>query len=332
MSTLTTRLQLVKETNAENYSVGTVNNNSDKIDAAVGFEECTSSTRPSSPYNGKGIRESDTGSVLLSNGTVPASGSWKYLWSADGPVIVGAVGASAPLRGQTTGFLTGTRLLDARKYGEANPGFTIDFDGKHQWGPGGVTAPDTNLYRSTTDLLRTDDSFYVGGALTVVGAVTLTGAVSGPVARGLVRRGRRSTSSTGTTSIVGVLRLGDSPNTIPVVSGRAYRISAVVHPRSTIAGDRILTEIRYTTDGSAPSTSSTVLAQKYSTAFAVSSADSDPFETVYEPATSHNLRLLLTISRGAGTGTVEAYADATASTELVVEDVGLAVTNTGVSV
>src|SRR5688572_25414929 len=102
MSTLTTRLALVKETTTENYSVATVNSNSDKVDAAVGFEQCTSSTRPSAPYNGKAIWESDTGSALYSNGSAPASGSWKYLWTPHGPVVVGAVGVTAPLRGQTT--------------------------------------------------------------------------------------------------------------------------------------------------------------------------------------------------------------------------------------
>jgi len=214
MSSLTTRLGLVKETTTEYYSVGTVNDNSDKVDAAVGFEACTSSTRPSAPYNGKGIRESDTGSLLYSNGSSPASGSWKYVWTADGPVIVGAVGTTAPLRGRTTSTLAGNRFLDARKDGESQPGFTLDFDGKHQWGPGGSTAPDTNLYRSAADTLRTDDNLSVGGTLTVTGAVT------GSIARGHVVRTDPTTDRTLTGSEV----MGDSL-TFTATAGRVYKFT-----------------------------------------------------------------------------------------------------------
>lgn len=179
MSTLTTRLGLVKPAGPEYFSVGTDNDNNDKIDAAVGFEECTSSTRPSSPYNGKGIYETDTGAVLFSNGSAPASGSWKYLWTASGPIVVGVTGATlAPLRVRTTSTIAGNRLIDARKDGEAEPGWSVDFDGKQQWGPGGSTGPDTNLYRSTADTLKTDDSFIVGSALTVSGNTTLSSALT----------------------------------------------------------------------------------------------------------------------------------------------------------
>jgi hypothetical protein len=177
MSTETARIALVKETTAENYSVATVNSNSDKIDAAVGFEQVTSSTRPSAPYNGKAIQESDTGAALYSNGSSPASGSWKYLWTPHGPVIVGAVGTAAPLRGRTTSTLAGNRFLDARKDGESEPGFTLDFDGKCQWGPGGSTAPDTNLYRSAANTLKTDDSLIVAGNLTVTGSLSSASAL-----------------------------------------------------------------------------------------------------------------------------------------------------------
>jgi hypothetical protein len=203
MSTTTARLGLVKETTSENYSVGTVNNNSDKIDGAVGFEECTSSTRPSAPFNGKAAWESDTGSAIFSNGSSPASGSWKYLWTPHGPVIVGAVGTAAPLRGQTTSTLAGNRFLDARKQGETQPGFTLDFDGKHQWGPGGSTAPDTNLYRSAADTLKTDDNLIVAGNLSVTGTATITGSLSSASALKYLEA-RSSGDETVTTSVADV--------------------------------------------------------------------------------------------------------------------------------
>ncbi len=40
--------------------------------------------------------------------------------------------------------------------------FRIYGDGKMEWGPGGVTARDTNLYRSAADTLKTDDALVVG--------------------------------------------------------------------------------------------------------------------------------------------------------------------------
>lgn len=40
--------------------------------------------------------------------------------------------------------------------------FTILASGRLDWGPGGATAVDTNLYRAAANLLRTDDSFAVG--------------------------------------------------------------------------------------------------------------------------------------------------------------------------
>src|SRR5262245_7521103 len=47
--------------------------------------------------------------------------------------------------------------------------FTINqLNGKHSWGPGGSTAPDTNLYRSAAGILKTD------GRLDVAAGMLLT--------------------------------------------------------------------------------------------------------------------------------------------------------------
>jgi hypothetical protein len=40
--------------------------------------------------------------------------------------------------------------------GEAQPRFYMGYDGRINWGPGGATAPDTNLYRSAAGQLKTD--------------------------------------------------------------------------------------------------------------------------------------------------------------------------------
>ncbi|KKN91747.1 hypothetical protein LCGC14_0214150 [marine sediment metagenome] len=46
---------------------------------------------------------------------------------------------------------------------DANPIFRIMGWGGLEWGPGGATAPDTNLFRSTANVLRTNDSLIVDG-------------------------------------------------------------------------------------------------------------------------------------------------------------------------
>lgn len=203
MSTTTTRIALTKPAGSENYSIVVFNNNSDLLDSAVGFEPVTSTTRPSAPYDGKGIRETDTGSVLYSNGSAPASGSWKYLWCPDGPVVVGAVGTTAPLRGQTTSTIAGNRLVDARKQGDANPGYTLDFDGKQQWGPGGGTALDTNLYRSAAATLKTDSALTVAGNATFNGTIAATAAAMVAVQSATDTNPGTTTSTTATDTLTG---------------------------------------------------------------------------------------------------------------------------------
>lgn len=54
-----------------------------------------------------------------------------------------------------------TKLLAA----DAEPTFRVKGDGDLEWGAGGASAPDVNLYRSGVDTLRTDDTFVVVGEL-----------------------------------------------------------------------------------------------------------------------------------------------------------------------
>jgi hypothetical protein len=54
----------------------------------------------------------------------------------------------------------------------ATPNFAIDAGGKLNWSSGSATA-DTNLYRSTPNYLKTDDSFEVALNLTVGGTTVL---------------------------------------------------------------------------------------------------------------------------------------------------------------
>jgi len=156
MSTLSTRLSLYLPASdgSENYNVVTdLINNWNKVDAAVGAVAVTSSTRPASAYNGQWIRETDTGRLYVSNGTLPGSASFTVQ-----PFVVGVAAISA----------SSTRMLKCRTTGDSDDRVFLGSDGVAWWGPGNA-AVDTNLYRSAANLLKTDDSLTVNGDLTVLG-------------------------------------------------------------------------------------------------------------------------------------------------------------------
>lgn len=146
-------------------------------------------------------------------------------------------------------------------------------------------------------------------------------------ARVMARGVRTSISSPATVTGTPVAVMRVAP--VSVRAGRAVKMSATVHPRSTVAGDRVVVELRATTNGVAPTTASPVFAQAYFTAVTASAADTIYFEGTYEPASTESLWVLLTVTRGLGSGNVELYADATAVTRVEVHDEGPSVGNTG---
>jgi hypothetical protein len=150
MATSTARLGLRKPASSDTVNVATdIDAAMDTLDSVVGFTTCTSTTRPSTPFLGQQIRETDTSAYYVSNGTAPASGSWVPMVSTEGPTTVGPVGAAAPLRMQTFSTPTGNRLIDSRGSGNTAPSYVLDFDGHMQWGPGGSAATDTELFRAS---------------------------------------------------------------------------------------------------------------------------------------------------------------------------------------
>lgn len=193
MGTTTTRLGLYKPLTDGSELVNVsqdIDAAYDKLDLAVGFQSCTSSTRPSTPYSGKPIYETDTTRTYFSNGSAPASGSWVELPNANNNVLLAAtkqvnIGAS----GSTASFaalnaLAGTDLLSGRVTGDTQSRYIVDTDGTTNWGAGGASAVDTNLYRSAANTLKTDDALVValGGTfqstLAVTGATTLSGGLT----------------------------------------------------------------------------------------------------------------------------------------------------------
>lgn len=157
-----------------------IGQNWDKVDAAVGFASATSSTRPSSPYSGKAIMQTDTSySTFFHNGTSPASGGWVEIPNSSaaytGRLITlfpGSTSSSSLLRLAQTGAAAGNRAFGTRGSGDTADHFFFDFDGKMQWSAGGSSAGDTNLYRGAANQLKTDDDLVVVGNLSAANITT----------------------------------------------------------------------------------------------------------------------------------------------------------------
>lgn len=162
MGTTTSRVGLYKplDDGSELVNVATdLNGNTDKLDLAVGFQSCTSSTRPSSPYSGKPIMESDTSyRTYFSNGTAPASASWieipnssatynsSLTIAATRQIRFGASGSAANIATLTTA--TTDDILSTRITGDTASRYLLEADGAMWWGPGGSTGADTTLTRT----------------------------------------------------------------------------------------------------------------------------------------------------------------------------------------
>lgn len=76
MATTTTKLGLTKPATSDAVDITVLNANSDKIDAAVGLYVCTSTSRPSTTWNGLTIYETDTHKLYI---YLTSSSSWVLL-------------------------------------------------------------------------------------------------------------------------------------------------------------------------------------------------------------------------------------------------------------
>lgn len=96
MSTLTTKLGLFKPDGGDGVArVVDLNNNWGILDAAVGVAECTSVTRPVSPYAGQIIRETDTLQLAVRN---VSNTAWVYISAVQ--VVASTADITAPYNGQ----------------------------------------------------------------------------------------------------------------------------------------------------------------------------------------------------------------------------------------
>lgn len=123
----------------------------------------------------------------------------------------------------------------------------------------------------------------------------------------IIARGRRTTSDTASATEHGVLRLDD----IPVQAGRLYEIVFHCQPNSTVNTDNIGAHVRYTTDGSIPTTSSDFIPDSVNQGELDNSTSGGSYHGValYTPLSDLDLSLLLCVRRVGGTGSVSLFAD-----------------------
>lgn len=143
-----------------------------------------------------------------------------------------------------------------------------------------------------------------------------------------VNRGSRVTSPPTTTTEVGVLRLDG----VSVLSGHAYTIrTGTLSPVSSIANDYVGIKIRYTSDGTTATTSSTVLQTVQLRITGAGGGEEASIAVTYNPAANQTLSLLLCVSRVSGTGNITFNAGATSPMELWIDHDGVDPGDTGIS-
>ncbi len=141
----------------------------------------------------------------------------------------------------------------------------------------------------------------------------------------LVGRNQRTTNSTLGSTIARVLS-----TSAPIVSGRSYRVVASGEIYSDAGIATTQNELRFTTNGDEPLTTSTVMGRtivRHDSTGAI--PDGAHILAYYHSSTTGTLKVALCIQRVAGAVNVAWTADATFPTTLTIEDVGPTVTSTG---
>ena len=165
--------KLYKPAAGDDVNVTTdINNNMDNLDTyAMGFTEVlNSAARPTTVWPGLCIYQTSDSTTWVSNGTVPASGSWIQIPNGTGSTVVNLSLAA-----------TGTDAITSKISADTTNRYVMNADGGMEWGAGGSSATDTTLRRSAANTLKTDDSFVaalnlgVGGDLDVGGGVGVLG-------------------------------------------------------------------------------------------------------------------------------------------------------------
>lgn len=148
-----------------------------------------------------------------------------------------------------------------------------------------------------------------------------------PMPGSMIIRANRTSSSTATTTEVGVLR-----TSVSLLAGQAVLVlTSPLLMYSTTATDVIACRVRYTVDGSTPSTSSTILSTV--AGYCAAAQTHTPFAAKYIAATNLTFKPLLTVGRASGSGSVSILANANVpDIDLMVIAAGTAPADTGTDI
>lgn len=157
---------------------------------------------------------------------------------------------------------------------------------------------------------------------------TVTAGELGLATTRVVARGRRASNSTATATEVGVLRIDD----VVLTSGHLYAVEVCnIILSSTVTTDTAVVNIRYTTDGSTPSTASTNMG--FLRGPVGNPNASHGLIRFYPASSADTLSLLLTVGRAAGTGNVSITANGTVNPlDMILWDLGDDPGDTGVDI
>lgn len=145
----------------------------------------------------------------------------------------------------------------------------------------------------------------------------------------ILARGSRSTNSTTTTSIVGVIRLDD----IPILAGYTYRVYTNNLRITGGANDGVEVTLRCTFDGSTPTTASTAFATGGARIDSASIFQDVEVSFTRTPASDETLSVLLCVARTSGTaGSAGTGGNSAYPLELYVENKGPDVGDTGTDI
>ena len=147
----------------------------------------------------------------------------------------------------------------------------------------------------------------------------------------ILGKAQRITDSTTATSAtdVAVLELPD----IAITAGRIYELRATARIDTSVAANLGRIRLRYTTDGSTPTNTSTIMPNGQSEASIANTAFGEDriISATYVPAGNETLSLLLCVSMQSGSGNVITQADGTnIITEITVTDCGVDPGDTGI--
>jgi hypothetical protein len=161
---------------------------------------------------------------------------------------------------------TGDDVLQTRVSGDAGIRYLLEASGVMAWGDGTSFSMDTNLYRSSANLLKTDDSLEVAQNLTVTGNTAVTGNLT-VTGVGQVRVVEKTADEPVTSSTT---LQNDNDLVVSVVANAKYEIVLYAAINGAASGD---VKLAWTVPASATG-------QRYSTGPAVSSATSTADTTV----------------------------------------------------